>query len=78
MLDLNIHESRNIEFFKNVFLKVLNKYAPIKTKYLRANHSHFVIKELSKAIMLRSKLKNQYLKCKSEEARARFKIQRIL
>ena len=78
MLDLNIHESRNIEFFKNVFLKVLNKYAPIKTKYLRANHSHFVIKELSKAIMLRSKLQNQYLKCKSEEARARFKIQRIL
>ena len=28
--------------------------------------------------MLRSKLQNQYLKCKSEEARARFKIQRIL
>ena len=28
--------------------------------------------------MLRSKLRNQYLKCKSEEARARFKIQRNL
>ena len=73
ILDLNIHESRNIEFFKNIFLKVLNKHAPIKTKYLRANHSPFVTKELSKAIMLRSKLRNQYLKCKS---RARFKIQR--
>ena len=78
ILDLNIHESRNIEFFKNIFLKVLNKHAPIKTKYLRANHSPFVTKELSKAIMLRSKLRNQYLKCKSEEARARFKIQRNL
>ena len=40
ILDLNIHESRNIEFFKNIFLKVLNKNAPIKTKYLRANRSH--------------------------------------
>ena len=28
--------------------------------------------------MLRSKLRNQYLKCKSEDARARFKIQRKL
>ena len=45
-------------------------------KYLRANCAPFVTKELSKAIMLRSKLRNQYLKCKSEEARARFKIQR--
>ena len=77
ILDLNIHESRNIEFFKNTFLKVLNKHAPIKTKYLRANHSPFT-KELSKAIMLRSKLLNQYLKCKSEEARTCFKIQRNL
>ena len=34
ILDLNIHENRNIEFFKNIFLKVLNKHVPIKTKYL--------------------------------------------
>ena len=76
ILDLNIRESKNIEFSMNSFLKVLNKHAPIKTKYLRANHSPFVVKELSKAIILRSKLGNQYLKCKSEEARALFKIQR--
>ena len=57
-------------------MQVLNKHAPIKTKHLRANHSPFVTKELGKAIMLKSKLQNQYLKCKSEEARARFKIQR--
>ena len=72
ILYLSIHESRHIEFFKNIFLKALNKYAPIKTRYLRANHSRFV----SKASVLRSKLRNQYLKCKSKEARARFKIQR--
>ena len=33
ILDLNIHESRNIEFLKDIFLKVLNKHAPIKAKY---------------------------------------------
>ena len=76
ILYLNIHESSKIEFFKNDFLKVLNNHAPIKTKYLGANNSLFVTRELSKAIMLRSKLRNQYLKCKSEEARARFQIQR--
>ena len=32
ILDLNIHENRNIDFFKNILLKVLNKHAPIKTK----------------------------------------------
>ena len=48
-----------LNFSKIFFLKVLNKHAPIKTKYLRANHSTFVTKELSKAIMLRSKLRNQ-------------------
>ena len=47
-------------------------------KYLRANHPHFVTEELSKAIMLRSKLRNQYLKYKSRGPRTRFRIQRIL
>ena len=74
-MHLNINESRNIEFFKNICLKVLNKHAPVKVEYLRTNHSHFVAKELSKTIMLRSKLKNQYLKCQSEEAKTGFNIQ---
>ena len=52
--------------FSRMFFEVLNKHAPVKTKYLRANHSPFVTKELSKAIMLRSKLRNQYMKCKPE------------
>ena len=56
-------------------MKVLNKHTPIKLKYLRANHSPFAAKELNKGNMLRSKLQNQNLKCKSEEATARFKIQ---
>ena len=62
ILDLNIHESRNIEFFKNIFLKVLNKHAPIETKYIWTNHSPFVTKKFCKAIKQRSKSRNQYLK----------------
>ena len=55
--------------FNIVFMKVLKKHPPIKTKYLRANHSPFFTKELSKAIMVEIKLRNQYFICKSEEAR---------
>ena len=37
---------------KTIFMELLNKVAPLKTKYLRANYSKFITKELSKAIML--------------------------
>ena len=43
-------------------MDLLNKVAPLKTKFLRTNHSKFVTKDLSKAIMLRTKLRNQFLK----------------
>ena len=43
-----------VDIFKMTFLNVLNKFAPLKKKYLRANHSRFFNKELNKAFMLRS------------------------
>ena len=49
---------------KKTFIEVLDKFAPLKKKYTRANHSKFVTKELSKTIMLKSKLRNQFLKTK--------------
>ena len=39
------------DIFEMTFLNVLNKFAPLKKKYLRANHFPFVNKELNKAIM---------------------------
>ena len=39
--------------FKELFIATLNIHAPLKTKFLKANHAHFVSKELTKAIMLR-------------------------
>ena len=57
----------NYDKFLNIFLKVLNKHAPLKHKTVRGNQSPFMTKELSKAIMLRSKLKNKHNKCPNDE-----------
>ena len=47
--------------FKYTITESLKKHAPLKRKYLRANYSNFITKELIKAIMQRSKLCNLYL-----------------
>ena len=61
---------------KKCFIELLNKVAPLKTKFLRANHSKFVTKDVSKAILLRTKLKNQFLKKRTLEARIKYNKQR--
>ena len=65
-----------VDIFKMTFLNVLNKFAPLKKKYLRANNCRFVNKELNKAIMQRSRLRNAYLKDKTRAARIAYKKQR--
>ena len=61
---------------KICFMELLNKIVPLKTKFLRANHSKFVTKEVSKAIMLRTKLRNEFSKKKTLESRAKYDKQR--
>ena len=46
--------------FDEVFMKVLNRHAPLKKKIPRANHSSYMSKTLRKAIMRRSYLENKY------------------
>ena len=48
--------TQDYDIFKNVCLNVVNKHAPLKKKYIRANHTESIDKELSQAIMKRSKL----------------------
>ena len=43
---------------KKCFMELLSKVAPQKIKFLRANHSKFVKKDISKAIIFRTKLRN--------------------
>ena len=62
--------------FVNIFMFLLNIHAPIKHKYIRANNNPFVTKELRKAIMQHSKLRNRYNKLKTMEANVAYKRQR--
>ena len=48
--------------FDKIFLKVLDKHAPRKTKILRANHLSYVSKALRKAIIKRSFLEKLHFK----------------
>ena len=53
-------------------MDLLNKFAPLKCKYVRANHSKFMTKELSKAIMLRTRFRYQFLKMKTPKATMKY------
>ena len=50
------------DFFRNIFRMALDKHAPIKKKIVRGNEAPFMTKELGKAKMNRSELKNRYTK----------------
>ena len=56
-----ISDKSTYEEFETVFIKTLQKHAPLKEKYVRANNSPFMNKIISKAIMKRSRLKNRFL-----------------
>ena len=43
-----------------IFVDILNDHAPLKEKPIRGNHAPFTNKELSKAIMEKSKTRNKY------------------
>ena len=62
--------------FETLFMIILNKHAPLKKKYIRANNSPFMNKTFCKAIMSRSKLRNKYLILKTAEAHEAYKKQR--
>ena len=62
--------------FENIFMTIFNKHAPLKIKYARANEGPFMIKDLSRAIMLRSKLRNKLNKNKTLQTNLDNKKQR--
>ena len=78
--ELSNYDINNIEYdiFLGTFLKILDKYAPMKKKYLRANHATFMTKEVRIAIMMRSKLRNKFLHDKNEKSRNDYRKQRNL
>ena len=68
-LKLKVNSQTNVSYstFQAVFLELLNKIAPVKTKVLRFNKIVFMTKSLRIAIMLRSRLKNNFNKQRSDE-----------
>ena len=53
--------TESYESFENVFLNVLQRHAPLKTKIVRENHPPYMNKTLRKAIIKRSELDRKYL-----------------
>ena len=51
---------------------------PQKINYVRSNRYNFMTKDLRKAIMNLSKLRNKFLKSRNEESKRRFNHQRNL
>ena len=75
--DLGNNCDQDVDFLLS-WNKILDQYAPRKKKYVRGNHSPFMNKNLSKAIMLRTKLRNIFLKNRTEENKNRYTKQRNL
>ena len=67
-LKLKLNSQTNLSYstFQAVFLEILNKIAPVKVKVLRFNNNVFMTKSLRKAIMLGSRLKNNFNKQRSD------------
>ena len=61
---LELDKINSCAMFDKLFLKALDKHAPVKKKVVRANHAKYISKALRKAIMKRSYLEKIYFKKK--------------
>ena len=73
-------ENSDFEFdlFKAVLNEAIQKYASIKQRYVRANQAPFINETIDKEIMKRSRLRNKFLKTKSDIDRKAYNKQRDL
>ena len=71
-----VHNNKGFECFFDISVTVLNKHALWKNKFARANEMLFMTKDLSKEIIERLRLRNEFLKNKSPENRMLHKQQR--
>ena len=73
-------ERNNLEFdrFKTALDKAIQRHAPIKKRYVRANQAPFINKKINKEIMKRSRLRNKFLNTKSDIDRKAYNKQRNL
>ena len=72
---LNI-EAIDLNKFITVCIDTLNNHAPSKEKCIRSNHLSFMNKELSKEIMHKTRLRNNFLRNRSDENKRKYSKQR--
>ena len=64
LMKYDMYELSN-DFFK-IYMDIFDRHAPLKQKYVRSNQVPFMIMELRKAVMIRSKLRNDFNKIKTK------------
>ena len=69
LLNVDLKNAESSEFTET-FMSLLDKHALKKQKYIRANNANFMKKNLRKAIILSSKLRNRFLKEKTDESKS--------
>ena len=74
--EIELNQISDYNNFENVFLRVLEKHAPLKKKLVRANEAPYITKTLRKAIMRRSQLENKYRKQRTRENKTLYKKQK--
>ena len=74
------HDLGNMEYqhFLSILVEFFNKHAPMKQKNFRANQGRFMTKDLHKAIMKRSSLRNKFLRDRTDISIEEYKNQRNL
>ena len=71
-----VFDQSDVSNFKETLFNIFDKHAPIKQKYLRANEAPFMTKELHREIIKRSRLRNNFLRAKSQEDKSKYNKQR--
>ena len=69
-------DEKGLDAFSEICTDVLDKHGPQRKRYLRLNHKPFMNNEISKAIMTRTRLRNRFLKNRSNRNRDLFRQQR--
>ena len=74
--ELFVNNDEGLQRFCDINLQVLNQHAPQEIKYVGGNQMPFITKQLSKEIMKRSRLRNNFLRNRTEENKILYNRQR--
>ena len=61
--------------FKSTFDNILQKHAPIKKRYVRANQASFINSKIHKEVMRRTRLRNKFIDSKTDASRIAYNKQ---